>query len=65
MNVRRLVRGGGGEAGASLLNYLKMLVQHRFIIIVVIVMVMSWTRPVIVYVLGMRAVTLVVSYKIV
>jgi len=50
-------------AGVGLINYLEMLGQNGFFFII-IVMVIRWIRQVIVYVSGMRVVTLVVSYKI-
>ena len=55
--------GLGRETGACLINYLKMLGQNRFIIIIIIVI--SSIRSVIVYVHGMWAVTLAVSCKFV
>lgn len=56
-----------GERGWCRFNKLLENVRaNRFIIIIVIfVMVIRWIRQVTVYVLGMRAVTLVVSYKVV
>jgi len=55
---------GGGRGGWCRFDKLFGNVRAKWVFFIIIVMVIRWIRQVIVYVSGMRAVTLVVSYKI-